>query len=137
VGLLPIPVILDTNFLTVPVEFGIDIFSEIEKLLERKAEFLVLKSVQQEVAMNVSETGGANAQKFRVAQDLINRCTLTDTPDTLLPLPVDHQLIEYTLAINGVLATNDRELRKRARKSGISIIFMRGKKTLAYEGRST
>lgn len=134
---MPIPVILDTNFLTVPAEFGIDIFSEIELLLERKAEFLVLTSVQQEVAMNVSETGGTNAQKFRVAQDLIKRCTVTETPDSMLTLPVDHQLLEYTIAVKGVLATNDGELRKRARASGIPVIFMRGKKTLAYEGPST
>ena len=134
---LPIPVILDTNFLTMPAEFGIDIFSEVEKLLERKIEFLVLTSVQQEVAMNVSETGGANALKFRIAQDLISKCIVTETPVPMQTLPVDSQLIEYAIAVKGVLATNDGKLRKRARTSGVPVIFMRGKKTLAYEGHST
>jgi len=49
-------------------------------------------------------------------------------------LPVDDQLLEYTISVKGVLATNDRELRARARNRRISVLIMRGKKKLELVG---
>ncbi len=46
---MPVIVVLDTNILTVPAQFSVDIFAESERVVERRIEFVVLKSVIQEL----------------------------------------------------------------------------------------
>jgi rRNA-processing protein FCF1 len=125
---LPLPVILDTNFIAIPAEFGIDIFSEAELLLERRLKFILLQSVVQEIEVKADE------KNFRVAKALFDRCSIEEVSSSLNMLPVDDQLLEYTISINGILATNDRELRRKARKKGVPVLFLRGKKRLVLEG---
>ena len=98
---LPLPVILDTNFIAIPAEFGIDIFSEAELLLERHLEFILLQSVVQEIEVKADETN------FRVAKALFDRCSIEEVNPSLNRLSVDDQLLEYTISIDGILATND------------------------------
>jgi rRNA-processing protein FCF1 len=123
-------VILDTNFIAIPADFGVDIFSEAEIILERKVKFILLQSVVQEI-----EAKG-NQKKFRITKALFERCTIEKVNESLSKLSVDDQLLEYTIATKGVLATNDRELRRKARKRGVPVLFLRGKKRLVLEGMS-
>ena len=46
---LPVKVILDSNFLMIPFQFHIDIFQEIEYLLQKKVDFIVPSSVKLEL----------------------------------------------------------------------------------------
>ena len=46
-------VILDTNFLAVPAQFGVDIFSEIERVVERRVEFVLLESTVKEIELKM------------------------------------------------------------------------------------
>ena len=46
---LPTKVIFDTNFLLVPIRFGIDIFSEAERVLETVIEFYVTDTILREI----------------------------------------------------------------------------------------
>jgi rRNA-processing protein FCF1 len=128
VSYLPLSVILDTNFIAIPAEFGIDIFSEAELLLERRLKFILLQSVVHEIELKASE------KNFRVAKALFDRCSIEEVNSSLNKLPVDDQLLEYTIFIDGILATNDRELRRKARKKGVPVLFLRGKKRLVFEG---
>ncbi|MFW9919144.1 MAG: hypothetical protein ACFFED_06075, partial [Candidatus Thorarchaeota archaeon] len=41
---MPLSVVIDTNFIAVPAQFGVDIFAEAERVLERKLEFIILSS---------------------------------------------------------------------------------------------
>jgi rRNA-processing protein FCF1 len=128
-------VILDTNFLAVPAQFGVDIFSETERVLERRVEFVLLESTVKEIELK----GGLSAGKtetyvFRIAKDLIQRCKVVKVPESLTAMPVDDQLLEYAVLVKGALATNDRELRMKARERGIPVLLLRGKKRVALEG---
>ncbi len=128
-------VILDTNFLAVPAQFGVDIFSEIERVLERRVEFVLLESTVKEIDLK----GGLGAGKtdrhvFKIAKDLIQRCKVVKVPEALTAMPVDDQLIEYAISVKGALATNDRELRKKARERRIPVLLLRGKKRVDLEG---
>jgi rRNA-processing protein FCF1 len=73
-------------------------------------------------------------RKFLIASDLAKRCRTVTTDSNIAGLPVDDQLLEYTISIKGVLATNDGRLRERARQRGLPVLLMRGKKQLALEG---
>jgi rRNA-processing protein FCF1 len=128
-------VILDTNFLAVPAQFGVDIFSEIERVLERRVEFVLLESTVKEIELKGGlGAGKTDAKVFRIAKDFIQRCTVVKVPEALTAMPVDDQLLEYAILVKGALATNDRELRTRSRERRVPVLLLRGKKRVVLEG---
>jgi len=52
----PLKVILDSNALFVPLQFKIDIFEELEKLLNMKFELILLSPIRRELE-NLAENG--------------------------------------------------------------------------------
>ena len=129
---MPLIVVLDTNILTVPAQFGVDIFSESERVLERNLDFVVLDSVVRELEKKLEDAVRTERYKFRVALDLVERCTRI--PSDSEARLVDDQILDYAGTINGVIATNDRNLRERALEQGIAVLFLRGKKKLELQG---
>ncbi len=131
---LPLCVILDTNFLTVPAQFGVDVFSEAERVLERSLEFILLDSVLDEIKGKLEKAGKTESRMFNIALDLAKRCKVVEIDQSMKESPVDDQLLEYAVSANGVLATNDRELRERAAERGVPVLILRGKKHLELKG---
>ncbi len=131
---LPLYVIIDTNFLTIPAQFGIDVFSEAERVLERRVEFILLESVVNEIKTKLERSGKTESRMFKVALDLIERCRVVEIDQSMRGFLVDDQLLEYTISVNGVLATNDKELRQRAAKRGVPVLLLRGRKHLELKG---
>lgn len=126
--------ILDTNFLTVPAQFGVDVFSEAERVLERSIEFIVLESVLSEIKAKFERTKKTESRKFKIALDLLEKCRVVELDPSLKDTTVDDQLLEYTVSVSGVLATNDRDLRNRASARGIPVLMLRGRKRLELKG---
>ena len=131
---MPLIVVLDTNILTVPAQFSVDIFAETERVLERNIEFIVLQSVVRELERNLQNAVRTEKYKFRIALDFVKRCTLIDLDEISRTKPVDDQVLEYAYSVNGVVATNDKELRERALTQGVPVLFLRGKKRLELQG---
>jgi len=130
-----LPVVVDTNFMTIPAQFSVDIFAEAERVLERRFEFVILPSVASEIEAGASDSkGGSDKLAFRIAKDLASRCRTVRTEESISELPVDNQLLEYAVQVQGVLATNDKELRNRARERGVPVLYLRGRKQLKVEG---
>ncbi len=130
---MPLTVVLDTNFLTIPAQFGVDIFAEAERVLEKRLEFVVLNSVVQELEENEDAARGATRTEFRIALSLVDRCRVV-THDFGEDLAVDDQLLRYTEQVGGVLATNDRELRDRATEMNIPVLILRARKHVELLG---
>ena len=131
---MPLPVIMDTNFLTVPAQFGVDVFSEAERVLERSLDFILLDSVVEEINSKLERASRTEARMFKIALDLVERCTIVPVDEAAKSTPVDDQLLVYTKSVEGILATNDRELRERAKSQGVPVLLLRGKKHLELEG---
>ena len=131
---MPVIVVLDTNILTVPAQFSVDIFSESERVVERRIEFIVLKSVIQELERKLEDAVRTEKYKFRTALDFVERCTIIGLDKVTSAKPVDDQVLEYALSVNGVVATNDKALREKSLKQGVPVLFMRGKKRLELQG---
>jgi uncharacterized protein len=131
---MSIIVVLDTNILTVPAQFSVDIFAESERVIEGRVEFIVLRSVIQELEKKLDTVARTEKFKFRIALDLVNRCTIIEPEEFPSSSSVDDQVLEYAIATNGVLATNDRGLRERCIQKGVPVIFLRGKKRLELIG---
>ncbi|TFG12167.1 nucleotide-binding protein [Candidatus Thorarchaeota archaeon] len=132
---MPKEVIIDTNFLTVPSQFNVDIFSEAERLLEGRLEYVVLTGSLEEIEKKLAQaTKVKEKRKFRMAKDLAARCQIVEPDARIARQSVDDQILEYAASVSGVIATNDRELRQRAIRKNIPVIFLRGKKRLSLEG---
>jgi len=132
---VPLTVVIDTNFIAVPAQFGVDIFSESERVLERKLEFEILSTSLDELDQKLKDAKNkTEVRHFRVAKELVKRCKTVEPLEHTLELPVDDQILLYTELIDGVLATNDKELRSHARAKGIPVLILRGMKYLVLEG---
>ncbi|MEM4461971.1 MAG: hypothetical protein QW695_03775, partial [Candidatus Bathyarchaeia archaeon] len=75
---MPIKVILDSNFLLLPFQFGIDPFEAVKDLLDRNVEFIVLPQIVEEVR-RIADGMGDNSRGAKLALKLIEeKCTIID-----------------------------------------------------------
>lgn len=130
---MPITVVVDTNFLAVPAQFGVDIFREAERVIEQAIEFVLLDSVLDEIDAKIENSEDRmELRMFRIARDMSDKCKIVSSEG--LSGSVDDQLLEYAGKVNGILATNDKELKTRARNAKIPVLLLRGRKHLTLEG---
>ena len=141
---MPVKVILDSNFLMIPFQFNIDIFQEIEYLLQKKVDFVVPSAVKVELT-GISSRGGEGASEASLALQLASRCRVVEV--TLEPQEtVDDAIVKASQKLGAVVATTDIALKKRLRDPAASVslgearwhpvpvIFMRDKTKLEIEG---
>jgi len=115
-----IKIILDTNFVGIPFEFKVDIYSELERIIDEKYELFF-----PDICLNELKK-----LKFgEVAKDLMLKKGVK-----ILPLEkkgsVDETLINFAKENGYAIATQDKELRKKALKYNIPIIILRSKSHL-------
>lgn len=124
-----IGVLLDTNILML-ISRGIDVFTQIEELLEAKPEYYVLEPVIKELEKIIAQGGVKERKAAKLALELIRKkCRIIEVP--LTPgKTVDDLLLEIAFRRGFIIATNDRELRKRLREMGIPEIYFREEKQL-------
>lgn len=129
---MPVKVILDSNFLMAPFQFHIDIFEELEYLLQKKVDFIVPSSVKLELT-SISSRGGEGAAEASLALQLASRCRVVDV--TLQPQEtVDDAIVKAAQKLGAVVATNDIELKKRLRDINVPVVYLREKSKLEVEG---
>jgi rRNA-processing protein FCF1 len=141
---LPVKVILDSNFLMIPFQFNLDVFQEIEFLLQKRVDFIVPSAVKSELT-GISSRGGEGAPEASLALQLASRCRVVEV--TLDPSEtVDDAIVKASQKLRAVVATTDIELKKRLRASEtnlnlegapwrpVPVIFLRDKSKLEIEG---
>ena len=111
-------VILDTNGLMVPAEFGVDIFSELEAL--DFDEWIVPSGVVRELESIASRGRGKGKGAARVALSLLDRCRIVVTEGN-----VDDSILKLAIESKAAVFTNDSELRKRLRDRGVKVVYLR------------
>jgi len=122
-------VIADTSFLMIPGMFGVDILSELERLLECRYELLVPEPVVQELK-RISEHG---KPKERAAAGLGMR--LAERGSVIeVKGEADESILRLAVQKRCAVGTTDVALRKKLRKLGVTIIYLRQKSHLAVDG---
>lgn len=114
-------VMIDTNMFVLPSKFKIDIFDEIKKLVP-SAHFYTTESVIREV------------KKLRDAQIAFKLIKKQKVKIVDEKGETDDGLIRFAVRKEGIICTNDKELKKRCLNFNIPIIFMRAKKKLEMIG---
>ena len=138
-------VILDSNFILLPFQFKIDYFNEIREIIEGELKFVIFQQVINELeAKKRRERKATKYQRLLDAGLLFLEKNKTkykleiveeikedyETTDTFL-LRKANELNREDQRI--FLATNDSDLRRRARKLGLNMIFLRQKRYLSVE----
>ena len=117
-------VVIDTNALMIPGQFGLDIVSEIEKLLPT-AELVVIESTLRELK-NIDDKKSASIaiQLIEKNEILVER----------VPGETDSAVITYAQQNKGVVFTNDKEMKKKCVQLRVPVMFLKKKRTIALEG---
>jgi rRNA-processing protein FCF1 len=137
-------VIVDTNALLIPGEFGVDIFGELEKL--GYLHVIVPRMVLNELDQLRKRSGlkGKERMAAKVGYSLIRKYTDTSEQERV-PIRCTVSIVEVeeegvkdtdemiaTLALKRKTAvlTNDEELRSKLSQAGIVTVYLRGRNRL-------
>jgi hypothetical protein len=127
-------VVLDSNALFVPLQFKIDIFEELKKLLKVNFETVLLSPIRQELE-KFAEKGSPKMRKNAAyALKLAEKCTLIET-EQKTGVSTDDVIAEVALKRGFPVFTNDRKLRKKLRNINVPVIYVRQKSQLTIDGR--
>lgn len=129
----PTKVVLDTNFFFVSSQFNVDFFQELTKLLNRRFEPILLSSTQKELERLAESRSPKKKKQAQLALKLAEKCRLVPVEKGLNET-YDDVIFRVSAEWKSIVATNDRKLRKRLRKIGIPVIFLRQKRRLEGEG---
>jgi rRNA-processing protein FCF1 len=129
----PVKVILDTNFLFIPLHFKVDIFEELFNLLKKQFDPILLSSTQKELQGLAKSSSPKISKQALMALQLSEKCRFVNI-DKSLSESYDDVIVRIALDWNSPVCTNDRELRNRLRKKGAPVIFLRQKQRLEMEG---
>jgi uncharacterized protein len=114
----------------IPFQFNVDVIDELEKTLP-SYNFVVPSFVIEEL----EGIKRASKGKDRIAASIALKIARSQPIKTLtLSLKKGEKVDDALLRISQILCTNDRELRERARKKGIAVIYLRQKRYIAIDG---
>lgn len=126
-------VLLDTNFLMIPYQDGVDIFQEIARLVDAPYELLTLSTVKEELTKIKEHGKGKEKIAASVGLQLLEAkgVKIIESPKEKKP---DEEIIEIALKNNKetIVCTNDAQLKKTLRKNNIPIISIRSGNHLDY-----
>jgi len=126
-------IILDSNFLFVPLQLRIDVFEETRNLLNQNFEPIILSTTRREL-QKMAERGSPKLRKqAAMALELTEKCHIVDVEKNLGETN-DDVIVRVAASWKSPVATNDREVRRKLRERGIPVIFLRGKNRLELDG---
>jgi len=143
-------IILDTNFLLLPAEFGLDIYSELERLIPQKHGLVTLPCVRAELenlagknkklklALSMMASKGVRIKHFSMGSIQEPK----ETPSARFKKAgglkgsdlCDQAVLSFAAANNAVVCTLDRKLKLAARSNGLVVVHMIGKSHLGFFG---
>ena len=124
-------VVVDTNFFMVPFQFNVDIITELENLLP-SYKITTPSFVINELKGLKRNNKGKVRLNANLALKLANSSKVEIKDISLLE---NETVDDALLRVSEVLATNDIELKNRAKEKGITIVYLRQKKYIAVEGK--
>ena len=124
-------VVIDTNFFMVPFQFNVDIITELENLLP-SYKLTTPNFVINELKGLKRNNKGKIRLNANLALKLANSSKVEIKDISLLE---NETVDDALLRVSEVLATNDIELKNRAKDKGITVAYLRQKKYIAVEGK--
>lgn len=120
-------VILDTNFLMIPLQFRVDIFSELNRICHFNYKLLVYGQTIDELKNVMQKQSGKNKKAAQFALKLIKLKNIEIIESE--QRDVDSLILE-NLDKDTIVATQDIMLKKEVLEKGSSVVILRKKKHL-------
>ena len=117
-------IIFDTNFAIIPFQFKIDIYSELDRLIDENYDIYFLKAAIPELKKLKFGTAALELMKQKNVKFI----------DFPINKGVDNTILEFAKKEDAIIATQDKEIKRKALKYGIKIITLRQKKYLITSG---
>ena len=128
-----VKVILDSNFLFVPLQFKVDIFEELTNLINRQFDPILLSSTHEELLRIAEQSSPKMRRLASLALKLAEKCHIIQV-EALSGETYDDVIVRVAKKWGCPVATNDRELRKKLRRENVTTIFLRQRAHLEAEG---
>ncbi|HEC76237.1 MAG TPA: twitching motility protein PilT [Thermoplasmatales archaeon] len=121
-------VVLDTNALMMPYQYGINIEKELTRLLGI-CRIIVPRTVVEEIE-KLSEGEGKIGRAAKLGLSIIKKrgFRLMETENV-----GDDGVLETAIKMDAAILTNDKELKNKARELNLPIIYLRGGTRLEME----
>ncbi len=119
--------ILDSSSILMLFEFSIDLEDELTRLLG-KFQVLVPKPIIDELIFLSKHGKGKKKLIAKPALELIKKYEVSEAEGA-----GDDSVLFLARQYSGIVVTNDRELRKRAKEMHLQTIYLRGKSKLVLE----
>jgi rRNA-processing protein FCF1 len=125
-------VVLDTNALMMPVECGVRVFEELDRVVGDPTPVVPAATLAELERLSGAESGGTAASEqgraASVGLDLAGRCTVRKTAAEY----ADDAVVELAQTDDVThVVTNDRPLQERLADADVSVIRLRGRNKLA------
>ena len=122
-------VVIDTNFFMVPFQFNVDIIEELKSKLP-SYKLVTPSFVIKELEGLKNNNKGKTRLNANLALKLANSSNI-EIKD--ISLENDETVDDALLRVSEVLATNDIDLKNRAKEKGISVVYLRQKKYITID----
>lgn len=113
-------VIIDTNAFMIPVQFGVNIFSELERLGYK--DHIAPSSVVRELKGLKMLSKGKDKLAANAGFTLSGECRQVITEG-----PADDAIVELAIEESCAVLTNDKELQERLANKNVAVVYLRGK----------
>jgi uncharacterized protein len=126
-------VIADSNALFVPLQFKIDIFNELTRVLNRNFDLVLLSPVKRELEMLAEKSSPKTRKNVVFALTLAEKCRYVKVPEKPKEL-TDDAIVRIAMQWKAPVFTNDKLLKKRLRDISLPVIYLREKSRLEIDG---
>jgi rRNA-processing protein FCF1 len=128
-----VKVILDSNALFVPLQFKIDFFNDLKRLLNKSFELILLSPIKRELEALAKKGSPKMRRNASYALKLAEKCKYVevDIPASAL---TDDIIVKIAKDWKAPVFTNDRQLKKRLRDISVPVIYVRQKSRLEIDG---
>jgi rRNA-processing protein FCF1 len=129
----PLKVIVDSNALFVPLQFKIDIFVELERVLNRHIELILLSPVKRELETLTQKSSPKMRKNATFALSLAEKCKYVKVVEKPKE-QTDEAIVRVAQAWKVPVFTNDKLLKKKLRDISMPVIYVREKSRLEIDG---
>jgi rRNA-processing protein FCF1 len=132
----PLKIIVDSNALFVPLQYKIDIFAELPKLLNRNYELILISPVKHELETLAQKNSLKTRKNAQFAFSIAQKCTYIQVPEQPNE-PTDEAILRTAKQWNTPVFTNDKQLKQKLRDISVPVIYVRAKSRLEIDGLIT
>ena len=129
-------IILDTNFLLIPAQFRVDIFSEIQRIVDFPYQLCIVDKSLDELKNIAEKQKKPSKLAVKLTLGLIKTKDLKIIPvkQGNSRASADDLIVELASKEPGsyIIATQDRLLRQRLKEAKVNVIVLRQKKYLSF-----